>query len=71
MLGAERQSDLLLDRILILDRVDLRVDGILVAEIVMLDRLEGLLIKFIDKRDTGRDIESGDIGIGDVVKILD
>ena len=61
---------LLLDGILVLDGIDLGIDGFLITKIIMLDRLE-VFIKFIDKRYTGRNVESGDIFIGDVVKILD
>ena len=62
--------NLLLDGILILDSVDLSIDGILITKIIMLDRLK-IIIQFVDKRDTSRNVESSDIFIVDVVKILD
>ena len=37
----------------------------------LLEGLEGLLVELVDERDAGGDVEGGDVGVGDLVEVLD
>lgn len=63
---ARFRLNLFLNRILILDGVDLVGNRFLITEVIVSDRFK-IFVKLIDERDTSRNVEAGDILIGDIV----
>ena len=64
-----RYSEGLLRLPLIGHSFHLRLQGFLVTEVIMPNSIE-VIVKFIHKRDAGRDVHADNVTVGDIVEVF-